>query len=399
MKKNVISIISIVLVVAVLATCLTAFVGCGESNGEGKYAGIKIGLICLHDESSTYDKNFIDAMKAVQAELGLTNDQVIIATDIAEGDECYQKAADLAEEGCNIIIADSFGHEDYMIQAAKDYPNTIFAHATGVKAAANADLPNFVNAFASIYEGRYLAGVVAGLKIKEMIENETVVNGIKVTAETAKVGYVGAFTYAEVVSGYSSWYLGVKSIVPSVTMQVTFTGSWYDVTAENTAANTLINNGAILVSQHADSMGAPNACEAKRVPNVSYNGSTQDACPNTFLVSSKINWGPYYKYLVECKVNGTTPKKDWVGTIQTDSVQLTPLGAVVADGTQAKLDEVKAALVNGSLHVFDTSKFTVEGKVLEGENVSNGYYHESEAQSAPSFSYVIDGISLLNTAY
>lgn len=240
-------------------------------------ANFKIGMICLHDENSTYDKNFINAMKEVQEEFNLSNEQVIIVTGIPEDETCYTQAKKLANDGCNIVFADSFGHEDYMLKAAKEFPNTLFAHATGTQAAA-AKLPNFVNAFASIYEGRYLAGVTAGLKLNEMIESG------KITADQAKMGYVGAFTYAEVISGYTSFYLGAKSVCPSVTMDVTFTGSWYHETREKNAALSLINKGCVLISQHADSMGAPNACEEKGVPNVSYNGSTVNACPETFII-------------------------------------------------------------------------------------------------------------------
>ena len=303
MKNNLFRVVSLVLAVVMLSACL---VGCNGAAGSEKeielpaYDGIveqkvigtipsdfKVGLICLHDKNSTYDKNFIVAMEEVQQELGLSDAQVIIATGIPEGAECKDKAVEMAEAGCKVIIADSFGHEAYMMEAAKQYPDGLFAHCTGTKAHTNPDVPNYVNAFASIYEGRYVAGVVAGLKLQEMI------NEGKVTADKAKVGYVGAFTYAEVISGYTSWFLGVRSVVPTATMEVTFTGSWYDETAENNAAKKLISNGCVLLSQHADSMGAPNACEEAGVPDVSYNGSTYSAAPNTFLISSRINWAPY----------------------------------------------------------------------------------------------------------
>lgn len=398
MKKTLITIIAVVVVASMLVASLA---GCSKVFKKGitekvELSEIKIGLICLHDKNSTYDKNFIEAMEQAQVDLGLKDDQVVIATGIPEGDECYQKACELAEAGCNIIMADSFGHEDYMIKAAKEYPTVLFAHATGTKAA-ETNLDNFVNAFAAIYEGRYLAGVVAGMKLQELVA----------AGKPAKVGYVGAYTYAEVISGYTSWFLGVKSIVPEVTMEVTFTGSWYDETAENTAANTLIDRGAVLISQHADSMGAPNACEAKNVPNVSYNGSTAAACPNTFLISSRINWTPYYTYLVECRQNGVKPDKDYVGTIATGSVQLTGLGTAVAAGTSDKLTEVKAQLAAGTLKVFsvDIANMTVGGqpvttaKLGSTELVSDGYYHESIYRSAPSFDLRIDGITLLDEKY
>ena len=243
--------------------------------GDGTVAGIpldqiKVGFIFLHDENSTYDLNFINAAKAACEALGLTEDQYVLRTNVPEGQECYDAAAELADDGCNIVFADSFGHEDFMIQAAREFPEVQFCHATGTKAHTEG-LDNYHNAFASIYEGRYLAGIAAGMKLNEMI------GAGKITADKAKMGYVGAFTYAEVISGYTSFYLGAKSVCPSVTMDVTFTGSWYDETAEKEAANKLIAEGCVLVSQHADSMGAPTACEEAGVPNVSYNGSTLDA--------------------------------------------------------------------------------------------------------------------------
>ena len=350
----------------------------------------------------------MNAAKEAIAALGLTEDQYLFRTNIPEGQECYNAAAELADAGCNIIFADSFGHEDYIIQAAKEFPDVQFCHATGTRAHTEG-LKNFHNAFAAIYEGRYLAGVAAGLKLNEMIANG------EFTADEAKMGYVGAYTYAEVVSGYTSFYLGAKSVCPSVTMEVTFTGSWYDETAEKEGANKLIQNGCKLISQHADSMGAPTACETAGIPNVSYNGSTVSACPNTFIVSSRINWAPYYEYVVNCYLNGEEIAADWTGTIATGSVVLTDVNEkAAAAGTADKIAEVTKALEDGSLHVFDTSTFTVEGKPVtsfmadvdtdaaytpDTEAVKDGYIHESEYRSAPYFTLQIDGINLLDTAY
>lgn len=371
-------------------------------------AAIKPGFITLHDENSTYDLNFINAAKEACQELGISEDTYMLKTNVPEGQECYNAAAELADAGCNIIFADSFGHEDYMIQAAKEFPDIQFCHSTGTKAHTEG-LDNYHNAFASIYEGRYLAGVAAGMKLNEMIDSG------KITADQAKMGYVGAYTYAEVISGYTSFYLGAKSVCPSVTMEVTFTGSWYDETAEKEGATKLINDGCVLISQHADSMGAPTACENAGVPDVSYNGSTQDACPNTYIISSRINWVPYYKYAIQAVKDGSSIDTDWTGTLSTGSVELTDLNtSVAADGTQAKLDEVKGKLEDGSLHVFDTSTFTVKGAKLDSykadvdtdanytpdtEVVSDGYFHESEYRSAPYFDVQIDGIELLDTAF
>ena len=379
-----------------------------ETQAPAAVADVKLGFIFLHDENSTYDLNFMNGAKEAIAALGLTEDQYLFRTNIPEGQEAYDAACELADAGCNIIFADSFGHEDYIIQAAKEFPDVQFCHSTGTKAHTEG-LSNYHNAFAAIYEGRYLAGVVAGLKLNEMIEKG------EFNAEEAKMGYVGAFTYAEVVSGYTSFYLGAKSVCPSVTMDVTFTGSWYDETAEKEGANKLIQNGCKLVSQHADSMGAPTACETAGVPNVSYNGSTVAACPNTFLVSSRINWAPYYEFVVNCVKNGEAIPADWTGTIETGSVVLTDINeAACAAGTAEKLEEVKAAIEAGTTKVFDTTTFTVEGKAVESymadvdtdaaytpdtEVIEDGAFQESTKRSAPYFDLKIDGINLLDTAF
>ena len=365
---------------------------------------IKAGFITLHDENSTYDLNFINAAKQACETLGI---EYIIKTNIPEGQECYDAACELADEGCGFIFADSFGHEDYMIEAAKEYPEIQFAHATGTKAHTEG-LSNFHNAFASIYEGRYLAGVIAGTKLNAMIADGTI------TEDQAKIGYVGAYTYAEVISGYTSFFLGARSVCPTATMEVTFTGSWYDETAEKEGANKLISDGCVLISQHADSMGAPTACETAGVPDVSYNGSTASACPNTFLVSSRIDWAPYFEYAITATAKGEAFDTDWTGTVETGSVVLTDLGTAVAEGTQEALDAAKASLADGSVHVFDITTFTVDGAELssymadvdtdpayEGDHeaIVNGYFDESGLRSAPYFDLKIDGITLLDTAF
>ena len=405
MKK----VITFLLSFSLLIGCLA---GCGNGSSAGTETeqdqDFKVGFIFLHDENSTYDKNFIDAANAAKANLGLSDDQVIFKTNIPESNECYEAAADLVDRGCDVIFADSFGHEPYMAQAAEEFPEVQFCHATGTTAH-TAGIDNFHNAFASIYEGRYLAGIAAGMKLNEMIENG------EFTAEEAKIGYVGAFTYAEVISGYTSFFLGARSVCPSVTMEVQFTGSWYDETAEKEAATTLINRGCKLISQHADSMGAPTACEDAGVPNVSYNGSTISACPDTYIVSSKIDWTPYFEYMINCVKNGEAIDVDWCKGIEDGSVALTEINqAVAAEGTQEAIDEAKAKLASGELHVFDTSTFTVEGETLtsymadvntdaeytpDTEVISDGYFHESEMRSAPYFDLRIDGITTLNEMY
>ena len=368
----------------------------------------KIGFICVHDETSTYDLNFIRAAESIQELLGLKDEQLIFKVNIPETNEAYVAAKELVDQGCDIVFADSFNFEDFIIQAAKEFPDVQFCHATGTKAHTE-DIPNFHNAFASIYEGRYFAGVAAGLKLNEMIENG------EFTAEEAKIGYVGAYTYAEIISGYTSFYLGAKSVCPTVTMEVQFTGSWYDVTEEKNAAEALIARGCKLISQHADSMGAPGACEYAGVPNVAYNGSTYSACPETFLVSSAINWAPYYNYIIGQYCKGEEIADDWCGGIADGSVVLSGINQdCAAEGTVEKINKAVADFVAGEYQIFDTNNFTVGGEKLESymadvdtdaaytadtEVIADGYFHESEYRSAPYFDLRIDGITLLNEKF
>ena len=414
MKKFLALLLALVMALSLFA--------CGKKENDSDK--VKVGFITLHDENSTYDLNFINAAKKAIKNLGLTDADYILKTNIPEGQECYDTACDLAENGCNIIFADSFGHEPFMIDAAKKYPDVQFCHSTGTRAHTEEGLKNYHNAFASIYEGRYLAGIAAGMKLNEMIAAG------QFTEKDAKIGYVGAFTYAEVISGYTSFYLGAKSVCPTATMEVTFTGSWYDEALEKEGAQQLIANGCKLISQHADSFGAPTACENAKVPNVSYNGSTKDAGPNTYIISSRIDWAPYYEYAIKAVMEGKTIDTDWTGTLATGSVVLEEINdAVAAKGTAEAIEAAKAKLEKGELHVFDVSTFTTraddtmnpfkvdtlkvngDGHITsymadvdtdanytgDTEAIKDGYFAESSDRSAPYFDLQIDGITLLNT--
>ena len=408
------------LLAVVMVFSMAALVGCGKDTPDDSKDGsdtvsdsaktdgkkVKIGFIFLHDENSTYDKNFLDA---AQAACEATGAEIVMKKNVPENSAAYEAACDLADAGCSAVFADSFGHESFMLQAAKEYPDVQFCHATGTTAHTE-KVANFHNAFASIYEGRYLAGIAAGMKLNEMIEAGTI------TPEQAVIGYVGAFTYAEVISGYTSFFLGVRSVCKSATMKVKFTGSWYDEAKEKEAATALIRNEkCVLISQHADSMGAPTACENENVPNVSYNGSTVAACPNTFIVSSRIDWTPYMTYMINCVKEGKAIDTDSCYGLKEGAVVLTEVNEkAAAKGTQEAIDAAMKKLEDGSVKVFDIDTFTVGGEKLtsymadvdtdaeytpDTEAISDGYFHESEYRSAPYFAVEIDGITLLDRNY
>ena len=403
-------VLSAALAVTALTACTSAKDEASQKSADKQtttlsYDTVKIGVIHIGNpaDGSGYTYAHDQGIVGMQKELGLKDDQIVRKNNVSDSDPAATETAirECIEEGCNIIFGTSWGYMDKMESLAEEYPDVYFCHGTGYKNNGK----NLNNYFGRIYQARYLTGIVAGMKLNEMIANGDI------TEDQAKMGYVGAYTYAEVMSGYTSFFLGARSVCPSVTMDVTFTGSWYDETAEKEAANKLIEGGCVLISQHADSMGAPTACETAGVPNVSYNGSTEAACPNTFLVSSRVNWEPYFEYAIKCVADGTPIDTDWCGTLETGSVELSDLGAAVAEGTAEAVEAAKADLIAGKTHVYDITTFTVDGKTLDSyeadidtdpdytpdhEVVSDGYFHESEFASAPAFDILIDGITTID---
>ncbi|MCB7319694.1 BMP family ABC transporter substrate-binding protein [Lacrimispora sp. 210928-DFI.3.58] len=367
-----------------------------EATGGIAKDDLKVGFVYIGDENEGYTAAHYEGAMKMKEALGLSDDQIIIKWNIPEDETCKDAAMDLADQGCQIVFANSFGHESYIIEAAKEYPEVQFCHATGFQAASSG-LANMHNYFTSIYEARYVSGVVAGMKLNQMIEDGTVAK------DACKIGYVGAYPYAEVISGYTSFFLGVRSVCPDATMEVKYTNSWASFDLEKEAADALISDGCVLISQHADTTGAPTACEAAGVPCVGYNISMIATAPNAALTSSTNNWAAYVTYAVQCMLDGTEIPVDWCKGFAEGAVQITELNdAVVAPGTAEKVKEVEDALTAGTLHVFDTSTWTVNGETLETyekngiEYISDGYFHESEFASAPAFDILIDGITTID---
>ena len=364
---------------------------------------LKVGAIMVGDENEGYTYAHVLGINDMKKNLGLSDDQVIIKWNIGENEDCYDAAVDLAEQGCNIIFANSFGHESYILQAAKEYPNVEFCHATGYQAASSG-LKNMHNFFTAVYQSRYVSGVVAGMKLAELYGADN----------NKKIGYVGSYSYAEVVSGYTAFFLGVRSVCPNVTMEVKYTGSWADQALEKETAEALIADGCVLIGQHADTTGAAAACESAKVYDVGYNVSMIDTAPNYALTSASIKWGPYYTYAATCAAKGESFPADWCQGHSDNAVWITDLNPkTIAKGTEAKVEETWKKIDSGELHVFDTSTFTVKGQKVTTtatdelkdtyhgvEYISpDGYFMESEKASAPSFQFRIDGITELNSKF
>ena len=364
----------------------------------------KVGVILVGDENEGYTYAHMEGIEAARVACGLEKDQIIYKYNIGENEACHQAAVDLVEQGCKIVFANSFGHESFLIQAAKEYPDVLFCHATGQTAAKQTDLKNIFNYFTAIYEARYVSGVVDGMKLKELMDNGTVTD--------PHVGYVGAYPYAEVVSGYTAFFLGIQSIVPDAYMEVQYTNKWFDLTLEAEAANALMARGCVIIGQHADSTGAPSAIQAAHddgtypnVYSVGYNIDMLNVAPDVALTSPQNNWGAYYTYAIKTAMEGKEMQQDWCYGYIDEAVQISQLGTACAEGTQEAVAAVIEKIKNGELHVFDCSTFTVNGEHLTSydksygfdgvELIWDGYFHESEVISAPLFDIRIDGITEL----
>ena len=406
MKK----ILALILALVMIATL---FAGCGEKEPNQGSEGntIKVGLICIGDENDQgYTYNFIRGKDAATEALKAKgiNVEWMVKWNIGEDAKCEEANIELAEAGCKLIINNSFGHEQFMLKVAPDYPDIQFVGCTN-QGSWNDGLDNTHNAFANIYEGRYLAGVAAGMKLQEMIKQGEIKENVAV------IGYVGAFSFAEVISGFTSYFLGARSVCPSVTMKVQFVGSWSNATEEANAASALCDLGCKLISQHSDNTTPATTAQNKGAFHTGYNNDMTGVAPDASLIGTRIDWSVYFTEIIEAVAKGESFPQDWCKGYADGAVVLTPLNEkICAAGTAEKLAEVEEKLKSGELHVFDTSTFTVGGQPLttafaldtdgdfapdSEEAVTDGYFDESYFQSAPYFAIQIDGIEWLNSAF
>ena len=411
-----------VIAILLMLTMVFSFAACGGDDADNAGSDLKIGVILVGDENEGYTYAHMEGIKTAAKNLGIADDQIIWKYSVAEDESCFDAAADLADAGCTAIFSNSYGHQSYMVQAAEEYPDVQFVSMTGDTAAV-CGLDNMHNAFTKVYESRYVSGIVAGMKLAELIENNEVpATGIDADGNY-KIGYVGAYPYAEVVSGYTAFYLGIKSVVENVAMEVTYTNSWFDIAAEGTAAESLMADGCVIIGQHADSTGAPAAVQAAQEKgtvaySVGYNVDMLSVAPQAALTSATNNWAVYYEEAFKALMDGEDLAVDWSEGYETGAVAITELGESCAEGTQEAVDKAIAAIKDGSLQVFDASKWTVDGKnlttytfdstiidfstgnvVYEGqkyEAIVDGAFVESNFRSAPYFDVRIDGITELN---
>lgn len=340
---------------------------------------IKVGFVHFADPSDMgYTYNQEQGTKKMQETLGLRDDQIISKYNIPDTSECETALRELADAGCNIIFSTSMGHEDYVKEVAAEYPDIQFCHAHGNQAA-DSGLFNFHNYFASVYEGRYLSGIAAGLR-----------------TQTDRLGYVASFAIPEVISGYTAFYLGAKSVNPDVTMDIIYMNEWNDPNLESQTAQALIDRGCDVISQQSDSTAPATTAEQNGVWQIGYNSDMTEAAPEASLFSVRVDWSVYEIEAVQDVINGEEIPADWCKGISDGVVYLSPLNtAIAAEGTQSAIDSAAEQISSGNLHVFEGPLKGVSPDGEEFEVAAGDYYPEQEGQSAASWQYVIDGCTVI----
>lgn len=363
---------------------------------EGKC--LKVGFIYVGDDSNAYTSNFVKAQKSLKTQYK-DRVEIVAKYNVSEGTE-GDALEDLIISGCDMIFATSYGYGETVKEYAQKYPKIQFCQATCSNANEEPVLDNYHTFMGSIHEGRYISGVVAGMKLKELIENG------ELTKDQAKIGYVAAYPYAEVISGYTSFFLGVRSEVPSAKMVVKYTDTWSSYAIEKACAKELIEEGCVIISQHSDTAGPAVACEEtdkeKKVYHVGYNQGMIDVAPSTYLVGCKINWIPYIMSAVEAVmlekdiesyVEGTVNGNDVGAGFDEDWVKMLELNKIIAaKGTQERIDQLTEGFHKGKINVFQGDYIGINPyDETDTYDLKKGYV-ENEKCSAPSFNYVLKDV-------
>ena len=420
--KKILAILLALAFVLSLAAC-----GSKSDGGEEPAAndeGIKVGAILVGDETEGYTLAHMNGMEKAAEALKAEGKTVTIEykKKVPEDNSVETNANNLIASGCDLIITNSYGHQFNFGSAIEQNPDVTFVSMTGDKAAGSG-LPNYFNAFTKVFESRYVSGIVAGLKLQSLLDsgelNPTDYPN-SYDGENIKIGYVGAFNYAEVVSGYTAFYLGIKSVVPNIVMTVKYTNSWFSEEREAAVGEFLMEQGCVIIGQHADSTGAPAAVQKAHAAgtntmcySVGYNVPMNDVAPDVVLTSASNNWEAYYETLFRAVYDGTPVPQDWAEGYAADAVMITELGTACAPGTQEAVDKAIAGIKDGSIKVFDCANFTVGGKHItsytdayemngaEAIKTEGGvsFFDESTIRSAPYFDLRIDGINEIASDY
>lgn len=362
---------------------------------------IKIGFIFDGDESTPYTANYIHSMEEAQAEFGDKVEMIVRYNVPYEATE--EVIREFAQEGCAMVFTNSFGYGETAKKMAGEYPEIEFCEATCDNANTEPVYENYHTFMGEIYQGRYIAGKVAGMKMQEMIDQ-----GIISEAE-AWAGYVGAYPYAEVISGYTAFFLGIRSECPTARMRVKYTGAWTSYVLEKKCAEELIAEGCVIISQHSDTIGPASACEkadvAHPVYHVGYNQDMIDVAPTTSLISTRINWTPYMiaaikavlkQKKIEAVVKGNVHGNDVGAGFERDWVRMLELNDVIAaEGSEEMVGKTIQAFKKGKCKVFQGDYIGVNpDDDTDRIDLADGY-SENKHGSAPSFYYILEDVIIV----
>lgn len=291
---------------------------------------LKIGFVYVSpvgDAGWTYRHD--QGRRALEAEFG-DKIQTKFIENVPEGAEAERVIRELAASGHKLIFTTSFGYMNPTLKVAKAFPNVHFEHATGYKQAKN--VSTYVARF---YEGRYLAGTVAGKMSKSGV-----------------AGYVAAFPIPEVIRGINAFTIGMRSINPKAQVKVIWVNSWFDPGREREASDALIAQGADVVTHHTDSTAAVLAAEEANVYALAYHSDMSKYGPNAHLTASTHDWGAYYISRVNAVMdNSWSSTATWAG-VKDGMVRMAAMNASVPADVVALVEEREKAIKAGTLHPF-----------------------------------------------
>jgi len=354
---------------------------------------LKVGFIYENDESTPYTYNFFLAEQALKKEYG-EKVEILSKSNVRET-ETEEPLRELVNRGCQIIFINSYSEQ--VARVAADYPAVQFCQVS-FRSAPDAQSPENYHTFkGKAYQGRYVSGIVAGMKLREMIDQGVI------QPDEAVVGYVGAYGTEEVVSGFTAFLLGVRSVVPEATMRVRYTGTWGSFALEKACTEALIDEGCVVISQHTDTIGPAVACEGasarKRVYHIGYNQSMLDIAPYSSLISMRISWTPYIVGAVgavlsskpiERYVDAAAFGRDMSAGFEKNWVEMLELNKpIAAEGTQARIDQAIDAFRRNQIDVFKGDYVGVNpNNPADTYDLSQGYT-ENKTSSSPSFHYIL----------
>ncbi len=358
--------------------------------------GIKAGFIYENDESTPYTYNFYLAQTALEREFG-DRVQTLTRSNVPEA-ESEEPVRELIRAGCSILFVNNYSSQ--IAKLAEEYPQVQFCQGSFYDGEHENYPENYHTFNAEIYQGRYISGIAAGMKLRELIDTRSI------APEEALVGYVGAYPSTEVISGYTAFLLGVRSVCPEATMRVRYTKAWSSYSREKSCAAALIDEGCVIIAQHTDTIGPAVACEeaaaTKRVFHVGYNQNLIDIAPATSLVSTRVNWAPYILGAVEAVLTGESIEKhvggrihgnDACGGLEEGWVQMLELNRrIAAYGTQEAMDKAAEAMKRGTLEVFRGEYTGVSPDDPEDTVDLRQGYRENEKASWATFHYVLDDV-------